>query len=73
MTASDQQHPRQSQMPADRPGLPSAAREAATGAVDPHLLKQTIHALDETSRPFIERVMNRAIKQVVAGHSVEEY
>jgi molecular chaperone HscA len=47
-------------------------REVAQGN-DSHLLKQTIHALDETSRPFIERVMNRAIKQVVAGHSVEEY
>ncbi len=47
-------------------------REVAKGE-DPHLLKQTIHALDETSRPFIERVMNRAITQAVAGHSVEEY
>ncbi|MFY1828712.1 Fe-S protein assembly chaperone HscA [Myxococcus fulvus] len=36
-------------------------------------LKEAVHALDETSRPFIERVMNKAITQVVAGHSVEEY
>ncbi|RJS19227.1 Fe-S protein assembly chaperone HscA [Corallococcus sp. H22C18031201] len=36
-------------------------------------IKDAIHALDEASRPFIERVMNRAITQVVAGHSVEEY
>ncbi len=36
-------------------------------------LKEAVHALDETSRPFIERVMNQAITQVVAGHSVEEY
>ncbi|MFF1252106.1 4-alpha-glucanotransferase [Pseudarthrobacter sp. NPDC058329] len=40
MTASDQQHPRQSQMPADPPGPPSAAREASAGPVDPHLLQQ---------------------------------
>jgi len=36
-------------------------------------LKEAVHALDEASRPFIERVMNQAITQVVAGHSVEEY
>ncbi len=41
---------------------------------DDHLkLKEAVHALDDTSRPFIERVMNQAITQVVAGHSVEEY
>ncbi|QSQ24617.1 Fe-S protein assembly chaperone HscA [Pyxidicoccus parkwayensis] len=36
-------------------------------------LKEAVHALDEASRPFIERVMNQAITQVVAGHSVEEF
>ncbi|XXF80348.1 Fe-S protein assembly chaperone HscA [Myxococcaceae bacterium GXIMD 01537] len=46
--------------------------EVARGE-DSEALKQTVHALDETSRPFVERVMNRAIQQVVAGHSVEEY
>jgi molecular chaperone HscA len=40
---------------------------------DSHALKEAIHALDEVSRPFVERVMNQAIRQVVAGHSVEEY
>ena len=41
---------------------------------DDHLkLKEAVHALDEASRPFIERVMNQAITQVVAGHSVEDY
>jgi 4-alpha-glucanotransferase len=40
MTASHQQHPQRSKMPADPPGLPTAAREAAAGAVDPHLLQQ---------------------------------
>ncbi|MBN1210932.1 MAG: Fe-S protein assembly chaperone HscA [Myxococcaceae bacterium] len=47
-------------------------RELAKGD-DSHALKVAIHALDETSRPFVERVMNQAIRQVVAGHSVEEY
>ncbi|MCY1002280.1 Fe-S protein assembly chaperone HscA [Myxococcus sp. MISCRS1] len=47
-------------------------REAAQGN-DYLKLKEAVHALDETSRPFIERVMNKAITQVVAGHSVEEY
>ncbi|MCP3057458.1 Fe-S protein assembly chaperone HscA [Myxococcus sp. K38C18041901] len=47
-------------------------RELAQGN-DYLKLKEAVHALDETSRPFIERVMNKAITQVVAGHSVEEY
>ncbi|MCP3100095.1 Fe-S protein assembly chaperone HscA [Myxococcus sp. K15C18031901] len=47
-------------------------REVAQG--QDHLkMKEMLHALDEASRPFIERVMNQAITQVVAGHSVEEY
>ena len=47
-------------------------RELAKGE-DSHAIKEAIHALDEVSRPFVERVMNQAIHQVVAGHSVEEY
>ncbi len=47
-------------------------REQAKGQ-DHHALKEAIHALDEVCRPFVERVMNQAIRQVVAGHSVEEY
>jgi molecular chaperone HscA len=47
-------------------------RELAAGS-DYLKLKEAVHALDETSRPFIERVMNQAITRVVAGHSVEEY
>ncbi|MFL5350335.1 MAG: Fe-S protein assembly chaperone HscA [Hyalangium sp.] len=47
-------------------------RQLAQGE-DSHALKEAIHALDELSRPFVERVMNQAIRQVVAGHSVEEY
>ncbi|MCY1031310.1 Fe-S protein assembly chaperone HscA [Corallococcus sp. BB11-1] len=47
-------------------------REAAKGK-DYLAVKEALHALDEASRAFIERVMNRAITQVVSGHSVEEY
>nr|WP_242544780.1 Fe-S protein assembly chaperone HscA [Corallococcus sp. NCSPR001] len=47
-------------------------REAAAGK-DYLAVKEALHALDEASRAFIERVMNRAITQVVSGHSVEEY
>jgi len=57
-----------------------AAIEAAMARVqelakgeDSHAIKEAIHALDEASRAFVERVMNQAISQVVAGHSVEEY
>ncbi|MGE6762026.1 Fe-S protein assembly chaperone HscA [Corallococcus interemptor] len=47
-------------------------RQAAQGK-DYLAVKEALHALDEASRAFIERVMNRAITQVVSGHSVEEY
>jgi molecular chaperone HscA len=50
----------------------SRVRELAKGD-DSHALKEAIHVLDEASRPFVERVMNQAIRQVVAGRSVEEY
>ncbi|RKH54306.1 Fe-S protein assembly chaperone HscA [Corallococcus llansteffanensis] len=47
-------------------------REAAQGK-NYLAVKEALHGLDEASRAFIERVMNRAITQVVSGHSVEEY
>ncbi len=47
--------------------------EALAKGADSHALQESIHALDEVSRPFVERVMNQAVRQVVAGHSVEEY
>ncbi len=47
-------------------------REVAKGN-DSHQLKEAIHALDELSKPFVERVMNQALTKVVAGHSVEEF
>jgi molecular chaperone HscA len=47
--------------------------ELAKATRDSHTLKEAILALDEVSKPFVERVMNRAITQAVAGHSVEEF
>ncbi len=47
-------------------------KQAAT-ATDYLALKAAINELDERSKPFVERIMNRAISKAVAGHSVEEY
>ncbi len=40
---------------------------------DAGAIKEAVHALDDVSKPFVERVMNRAIGQALGGHSVEEY
>ncbi|MFY0579047.1 Hsp70 family protein [Cystobacter fuscus] len=59
----------------ERPTLEAAmarVRELAQGK-DSQALKEAIHALDETCKPFVERIMNQAVTQVVAGHSVEEF
>jgi molecular chaperone HscA len=61
--------------PEERAAIDAAmeqVRQLAQGQ-DHHALKEAILALDNMSRPFVERVMNQAIRQVVAGHSVEEY
>ncbi len=42
-------------------------------ATDFQVLETALRALDAQSRPFVERVMNRAIADAVSGHSVEEY
>ncbi len=59
----------------ERPTIEAAmakVREVARGN-DHHALKESIHALDEVCKPFVERVMNQALTKVVAGHSVEEF
>ena len=59
----------------ERPVIEAAmekVREVAKGK-DSHALKESIHALDEVCKPFVERVMNQALTKVVAGHSVEEF
>jgi molecular chaperone HscA len=50
-----------------------AALEALASTTRDHLeLKAAITALDEQSKPFVERIMNRAMATAVVGHSVEE-
>ncbi|WNG19090.1 Fe-S protein assembly chaperone HscA [Cystobacter fuscus] len=59
----------------ERPTIEAAmarVRELAQGK-DSQALKEAIHALDEACKPFVERIMNQAVTQVVAGHSVEEF
>jgi molecular chaperone HscA len=41
-------------------------------STDADSLREAIHALDEMAKPFIELVMNRAMTQALAGHSVEQ-
>ena len=48
-------------------------KQLSDTATDHSTLKAALTALDEHSRPFVERIMNRAISKAVAGHSVEEY
>ena len=47
--------------------------EAKWKGTDSHALQMAIQLLDDSSRPFVERVMNRALQSAVAGHSVEDY
>ncbi|MBX7115361.1 MAG: Fe-S protein assembly chaperone HscA [Myxococcaceae bacterium] len=51
----------------------SALKQLSESATDHSALKAALTALDEHSRPFVERIMNRAISKAVAGHRVEEY
>jgi molecular chaperone HscA len=50
-----------------------AAVRLATQGNDYMRVKAALLALDETSKAFVERVMNQAIQGALAGHSVEEY
>ncbi len=40
---------------------------------DHALLKATILALDDSAKPFVEKIMNRAIATAAVGHRVEEF
>lgn len=51
-----------------------AALEQLAATTGDHLaLKAAVTELDEQSKPFVERIMNRAISKAVSGHRVEEY
>jgi molecular chaperone HscA len=45
----------------------------AGGATDHLELKAAIQTLDEQSKPFVERIMNRSIQRAAVGHRIEEY
>jgi molecular chaperone HscA len=47
-------------------------QQSAEG-IDGQEIRDALHRFNEVSGPFAEKVMNRAIGQAVAGHSVEEY
>ncbi len=50
------------------------ALEKLAGTTGDHLeLKAAIQTLDEQSKPFVERIMNRAIQTAAVGHRIEEY
>lgn len=59
----------------ERQNIDSAlhAVEQSCRGDDPLAIRERLKALEEISQPFVERVMNRAIRQALAGHSVEEY
>ncbi|MBK7858855.1 MAG: Fe-S protein assembly chaperone HscA [Archangiaceae bacterium] len=47
-----------------------ALEQLAAATADHHALKEAIHALDEQSKPFVEKIMNRAISRAVVGQKV---
>ena len=50
------------------------ALEKLAAATTDHLeLQAAIQSLDEQSKPFVERIMNRAIQRAAVGHRIEEY
>jgi molecular chaperone HscA len=61
--------------PEERAALEAAMAQVAElrqSAIEAEPLAEAIHALDEASRPFVERVMNRALSSVLEGRRVDE-
>ncbi|MBL8957239.1 MAG: Fe-S protein assembly chaperone HscA [Myxococcaceae bacterium] len=59
--------------PAERAELEASMRSLealSKETTDHHRLKQAIVGLDEQSKPFVERIMNRAISRAVVGQKV---
>jgi len=50
-----------------------ALEQVAASATNYLELKAAITTLDEASRPFVERIMNRSIQRAAVGHRIEEY
>jgi molecular chaperone HscA len=53
-------------------GIAGLEALAASGT-DHSTLKNAIHDLDERARPFVERIMNRAIAKAAVGHSIQSF
>jgi len=51
----------------------TALEELTKSTTDHHQLKLAIEALDAHARPFVERIMNRAIASAAVGHRMEEF
>ena len=51
----------------------AADLEAKAKGTDHMAIKNAIVALDEATRPFAERIMNKAIRGALEGHSVDEF
>ncbi len=50
------------------------ALETLSKTTDDHAaIKNAIHELDEQARPFVERIMNRAIAKAAVGHSIQTF
>ena len=50
------------------------ALDALTKSTTDHAtLKNAIHELDEQAKPFVERIMNRAIAKAAVGHSIQSF
>jgi molecular chaperone HscA len=61
--------------PEERPVLEAAMAQVAQlrqSTTESEPLAEAIHVLDEASRPFVERVMNRALSSVLEGRRVDE-
>ena len=51
----------------------TSLEQLAAMTSDHHALKEAIHVLDDLARPFVERIMNRAIGRAAVGHRMEEF
>jgi molecular chaperone HscA len=63
-------------IPADERRAVEHARaevEAAVTGSDRDRIRARVEALEEASRPFAERRMDRSIRAALAGHSIDEY
>ncbi len=51
----------------------SSLEQLSKTTSDHAALKNAIHELDEQAKPFVERIMNRAISKAAVGHSIQSF